>query len=206
MITSVISPDQYGINPYSVHAARYRLQNPAVTTARNVATFHLTRRRSIDDAGTITDWQAAADYSDLYITVPSLGVSFKQEVGILGKNVTLNTSHSEYQLFEFDPDFVALRKAERWPRNYVIDWIFTERPACGAKFHNWKVVAGGCDRLLRQCDDIQSLRVWDRDKGGEYPYSNRNDMPITVYSMFEPSSATNAIKAAVAGYKTFAPK
>ncbi|MGS2640949.1 hypothetical protein [Streptosporangium sp. LJ11] len=201
MIKAVIGPEQYGTNPYSVSTAKYRIENPRITPGQNIATFHLTRRRDMDDEGTVTDWLSPAEYPDRIITVPSLGMAFKQDVGIRGKTITLNTSHSEYQLYQNNQEFVALREAEIWPRYYVIDWVFTERPACGAKFHNWKVVAGGCERLLDHCEDQQSLRLWDRDKGGEWPYSNRPDAHITVHSMFDPSTATSDIKAAAAAYK-----
>jgi hypothetical protein len=116
MIKAVISPDQYGIDPYSVATAKYRLNNSHITPGQNIATFHLTRRRDIDDAGTVTDWLSAAEYPDRLITVPSLGVAFKQDVGFSGRMITLNTSHSEHQLYQNNEEFVALREAEIWPR------------------------------------------------------------------------------------------
>ncbi|GAA0818716.1 hypothetical protein ACFQVD_30470 [Streptosporangium amethystogenes subsp. fukuiense] len=201
MIKETIPVDQYGIDPRTTVAAQFRANNPHITPGQNVATFHLTRRRGMDDEGKVVDCYSANDYPDLIITAPSLGVQFKQDVGVYGRQITLNTSHSEYQLFEHNTDFAALRKAEKWPRNYVIDWVFTERPACGARFHNWKVVAGGCETLLLKCEENQSLRRWDPDNGGEWPFTEREDLQIKVYSMFDPQTATSAVKAAAAAYK-----
>ncbi|WP_436757525.1 hypothetical protein [Streptosporangium sp. V21-05] len=116
MFKAVISPDQYGVNPHSISTAKYRVENSHITPGQNIATFHLTRRRDINDEGTVTDPLSAAEYPDRLITVPSLGVVFKRDVGVYGKKITLNTSHSEYQPYQNNQEFVALREAETWPR------------------------------------------------------------------------------------------
>lgn len=206
MKREVISPDHYGLDLRTKQAATYRINNPGIKPSYNVATFHLTRRYGIDDDRNAVEWFSKHDYPDRLITMASLGVGFEQEVGIHGRTIRLNTSHSEYTFFHHNEEFLKLKDDNTWPKVYIIDWVFTERPACGGNWHNMKLVAGGCDHLLRSSEGHQQLRLWDPDKGGEFPYDDRKELEITVYSSFTPDGAAGAIRTALAAYRKTLPK
>lgn len=103
----------------------------------------------------------------------------------------INTSHSEHQLIH--GELKELRDAEQFPQRYIIDWVYTERPACPDVWYGSKFVAKGCKTELKEIEDLQRLRVWDVGERPELlPYATRDDLEIIVYSTFSSSTEIRA--------------
>ncbi|MET8048062.1 MULTISPECIES: hypothetical protein [unclassified Streptosporangium] len=189
-----VQNEAYGQGVYTSAAARLRMGG-GVTPGQNIATFHFTRREK-------NPTLCSPDvFPDLVLTATSTGVGVMVEYGIHGKKARVNDSHSEYQFFHFNERLVELKRTEDWPRIYVLDWVFTERPACGGAWAGAKRVQAGCATLIGHYDEYQRERRWDSDGGGDEPFGESAEHEITVYSMFGKDSATADIRTALAEYK-----
>ncbi|WP_327104955.1 hypothetical protein [Nonomuraea glycinis] len=189
----IIPVAQYGIDPRTIAAMDYRVRNKGVTAGMNVATFHFGLR----GAG-----KAQQGFKPLAHTLASQGVGYYLDANWGGKQVRTNDSHSEALFYRSD-FFTDLRQGDQWPTANVIDWVFTERPACGGAWWGQKRVQGGCADLLNQFDETQRLRKWDNDPNEPEPYAERDDLQITVLCLDLNKDLTfnQNISPAVAAYK-----
>lgn len=85
-----------------------------------------------------------------------------------------------------------MRNQENFPKENVIDWVYTERPACPDVWYGPKFIAKGCKTELQKIENVQRLRLWDVGEGGASPYARRDDLEITVFSTFASSSEIRA--------------
>lgn len=166
----VIPVARYGLDPRTIPAMDLRARNKGVTAGMNVATFHL---------GLRAPGKAAEGFKPLRYTKASQGVGYYLDANTRGVQVRTNDSHSESVFYRSD-EFTELRESEQWPTANVIEWVFTERPACGGAWWGNKRIQGGCADILYNLDDAQRLRKWDRDPAEPEPYAVRPDLEITV--------------------------
>lgn len=192
---ATIPVNQYGIDPRTIPAMDYRARRSNVTVGMNVATFRFALRYDDQDV-------RARGYAPFQHTEASLGVGYYLDANTTGKQVRVNNSHSEY-VFVHGDRFQQLKESQEWAGVYVLDMVFTERPACGGAWWGQKRVQGGCAQLLDQLDDAQRLRKWDFDQGGDEPYATRPDLEITVLSLQTDSEKSfgQNLKPAVTAYK-----
>ena len=177
MVTQVtLDATRYGFDAYSRDVWLRRTKGD-LSTKLNVATFHLVPRSDLSG-------KASAD-KPLTYTVTSTGVSvYKVVYGRVESEIKINNSHSEHQFFI--DDLPKLFKSEVWPAKYVIDWIYTERPACPDAWAKLKKQHDGCLSEITKHENHQKLRLWDIGKNPkDTPYARRSDLEITVYSSFD---------------------
>ncbi|WP_283137755.1 hypothetical protein [Rhizohabitans arisaemae] len=172
-----LSELDYGSCRYSRDAWEKRTSEE-ITKQRNVATFHLVRRPSLTGqvpAGDPLSFTTASTGSGIYITVGHY----------VEHQVRINASHSE-SVFIHDGTGGLQKLIDRqvFPQQYVVDWVYTERPACPDVYWSMRRVAKGCKTELQEVENLQRLRKWDVGEKGFEPYGQRDDLQITVYSSF----------------------
>jgi len=189
----IIPVAQYGIDPRTIAAMDHRVKNRSVTGGMNVATFHFGLRGAD---------KAQLGFKPLTHTLSSQGVGYYLDANWGGRQVRTNDSHSE-ALFKNSDFFAELRQEDRWPTINVIDWVFTERPACGGSWWGQKRIQGGCADLLIQFEEVQRLRKWDNDPNEPERFAMRDDLQITVLCLELDQNLTfpQNISSAVAAYK-----
>lgn len=142
---------------------------------QNIATFHFTKRPPLD---------GEADGLGFSRTAASTGFGVYVEVSNrTHAEKKINASHSEHGLIHGDLE--ALRNQQKFPQEYVIDWVYTERPACPDVWYGQKHIANGCSTELETVERAQKTRLYDVGPNGDSPYGYRPDLDITVYSTFE---------------------
>lgn len=167
-----LSAEQYGSDGYSHDALEWRTRND-VAKQRNIATFHFIPRPGVVPVAPNPTRTLASTGIGVYTTV---GVYVEHQVRI-------NASHSEQQFI--DGFLKQLISEEVYPAQYVVDWVYTERPACPDVYWSHKRVASGCRTGIEQMENLQRQRKWDPGQPHPYPYELRDDLKITVYSSFD---------------------
>jgi hypothetical protein len=172
----VLDANKYGFDQYSNDASQMRVASD-LSAQRNVATFHLVRRPGLDGVAPPGDPR-------LY-TVASTGIGTYMTVyGRVESEVRINESHSEHQLIV--TVLKDLHDKGIWPAQYVIDWVYTERPACPDAWSKGKRQHDGCDTEIQNLEANQRYRHWDvGKKPADSPYGLREDLQITIFSTFE---------------------
>jgi hypothetical protein len=170
-----LEPKHYG-RPPSTEAYTLRMSTPGITPFQNIATFHLIPRPN----GTANpDDPTPGPY-----TQPSTGHGVYQEAGGRAQySYRINPSHSEHQIIE--QDIKALVSGTQYPQKYIIDYVYTERPACPDVWHFNNKIHDGCKTELEKLERLQKERRWDADGGAPSPYALRDDLNITVFSTFD---------------------
>jgi hypothetical protein len=170
-----LSPEAYG-EPPSDEAYNVRTTaNPALAPELNIATFRLAPRPALGGRpGSVTG----------SFTRPSTGTGIYQthEGRYKDTEFRTNQSHSEHQII--DADLKPLLEAQQFPRNFVIDSVYTERPACPDVWVGSTRMSKGCSTEIADLEKHQKLRQFDVDNGGSAPFALRDDLEITVYSSF----------------------
>lgn len=149
-----------------------------ITARRNIATFHLVPRPNLSGQ--------AKKAKAMYITGVSTGIGTYVEVGSkVVSEVRINLSHSEHRVIEDTDNGIRKLIADKvYPGEYVIDWIYTERPACPDAWAKGKKVHDGCLSEIEKLERFQKERVHDVGSKGFEPYGSRTDLGIVVYSSF----------------------
>ncbi|MGI5161986.1 hypothetical protein [Microbispora sp. CA-102843] len=183
-----IHDTQYGIDPRTLQAMRYRIDHQ-VPFSSNVATFHFTLRDP-----TMRGYEPTRQHTEA-----STGVGVFVDANLKGKQVRVNNSHSEY-VFVHGDFFTALAEYEEWPSVYIIDWVFTERAACNGTWWGNKSIQAGCAQLIQNLETNQKFGKWDLNSQYD-DYEERPDMNITIVNAFDAASAKTDIQMAVRAYK-----
>ncbi|MEX5634180.1 hypothetical protein [Parafrankia sp. FMc2] len=176
-----LSEDEYG-SGFSQQACNEREQNP-ISPQRNIATFHLVPRPDL--TGT------KAPGNPYTITRASTGIGVYEVVSgrRIETEVKINISHSESQIIYQDLK-EKIGADGQFPKGYVIDWIYTERPACPDPYLSGRKIHDGCLTEITKLERLQSERRWDVGTNPDMnPYAYRNDLGIKVYSSFTSSTA-----------------
>jgi hypothetical protein len=179
MLREIELPEKdYGLGP-SREAMEKRVADN-INPKQNIATFHFVPRPPLAGGG-----EAAGE--GFQITRPSTGIGMYVTVSERTQaERKINLSHSEHQIISGELE--EMRKAENFPKQNVIDWVYTERPACPDVWYGHKFIANGCRTELKKIEELQKYRVWDVGPRGSEPYGLRDDLEITVFSTFESSS------------------
>lgn len=191
MVThEVLEATGYGLDQYSRDAFDLR-HTEALAPQLNVATFHLVRRPGLD--GVVPQGAPQS------FTLASTGIGFYDSVygAAVESEVRINESHSEHRFIKTVLDDLHTRKI--WPGQYVIDWVYTERPACPDVWFKHRRLHDGCATEIRMLEETQRLRHWDfigKDRGDAL-FGLRDDLEITVFSTFD--SATEIRNGALMG-------
>lgn len=181
MVTQVTLDDaDYGED--QSREAWFLREGGAISAGRNIATFHLVPRPDLSGQ--------AEEGDDMYITGASSGIATYVQVGFKVVNdVRINLSHSEHLLIEdLDEGIKKLIADKVYPGKYVIDWIYTERPACPDVWTIDKKVHDGCLSEIERLERFQQQRLHDVGPEGVDPYERRTGLGIVVYSSFGSSA------------------
>jgi len=190
-----LSPDDYGKSK-SRFAAHYRKlasnttvnneKAAAVLTSSNVATFKLVRRKIWEEiakgttaftGSTEDNWRAAKKnvmtnkYTDIrFVTLPS-DPSLASTTLLNTKKVKSTTGHSERRIFSFIKEKLILLGV-KWPEDWVIEWVYTERAPCQTRNSYSSGYDQGCSDLMSLIESHQQadLRVY-------YSFGSKKDDP-----------------------------
>lgn len=189
----------YGKDVYSAEAFKYRATKD-IEPQRNIATFHFAPRPQLSKGSAMDDdpvpaaataavpaaaTAAAAPQLASTLTDASSGVGVYDQRGT--ESIRTNISHSEHRIIhDFSDPENDMAKAVKWPVKQVVDWVFTERPACGDIWMFGNKIREGCASEIARIERHQLLRLHDVGNNPDLmPYGERDDIPeITVYSMF----------------------
>ena len=154
----------------------------AISPQRNIATFCLVPRPNLSGQAKKAD--------AMYLVGVSTGIGTYVEVGSkVVSEVRINLSHSEHQVIEDTDEGIRKLIADKvYPGEYVVAWIYTERPACPDAWAKGKKVHDGCLSEIEKLERLQRQRVHDVGPDGFEPYGSRTDLGIVVYSSFSSSA------------------
>lgn len=174
---------EYGLGQ-SAAAYRHRIEKN-LHPALNIATFNFVPRPRLADGGqesapSFGKTEASTGIGDYVVASQKTQAEKK-----------INTSHSEHQFIS--NGLHPMMESEDWPSKYVIDWVYTERPACHDVWYGQKFIAKGCNTELQEVEDLQKQRRWDGTK--IFPFATRDDLNIRVYSSFSSSASASIARA-----------
>ncbi|GAA3685895.1 hypothetical protein GCM10022224_058360 [Nonomuraea antimicrobica] len=179
MKVALLDHTGYGRDDYSRQAWITRI-NENVTAQRNIATFHFVSRPGLDGE--------APERAPFMRSETSTGVGTYTLVGgRVQRELRLNLSHSEHQFIEDTTYGIrSMMSAGTFPSQYVVDWVYTERPACPDVWWGGSKLFDGCMSELLKIERLQRSRQWDNPTTDKY--GTRTDLEITVYSTFDGAS------------------
>jgi hypothetical protein len=179
VVEVALKEEDYGTG-VSEEALNWRL-TMGIPPDRNIATFHFIERPG--PGARPDEYRHAASE-----TAASTGVGIYEEVNARGDQVRTNKSHSEYEIIQ-----EALRPITPgvFPKQWVVDWVYTERPACPDYCHvRGGVLKPGCRSAIAGIEALQKEKRWDRE-----PHEGPGDlenMQITIFSTFGSAAQIDA--------------
>ncbi|TXK42366.1 hypothetical protein [Nonomuraea sp. C10] len=163
-----LPPEKYGYDGYTREAYQKRTDEK-IEAHYNIATFSFVPRPGVTPTT-----------ADPGRTISSTGIGVYRTVGTyVQHDVRVNESHSEYQFIRHSLPSVD---DGVFPAQWVLSWVYTERPACPDAFWGNRYVAPGCKTMIQQMEDLQRQRRWDGEtKEG---YALRDDLRVEIFSTF----------------------
>jgi len=197
MLQEIRLPEKdYGLG-WSREAMKKRVQDN-IPPQLNIATFHFVPRPPLDRVGEPVGERFTITKSSTgigtYLTVRE-GTQERTEA-----RRKINASHSEHLIRkavvpealipqeliqEEEGEVEQLHEHQGFPEQNIIDWVYTERPACPDVWYGPNRIARGCKTELETLERIQKTRIWDVGPLGPEPYGPRDNLGITVFSTFD---------------------